>query len=433
MRIAWSKNYEDIDIRLVGKGLKAHTAIIAQSGSGKSYTLGRILEEVCLKTKAKICVLDSNADFIHFHRINEDIWKNDDFKKKYLHDELITHFRNNWNNVKLRILSQRSRKHLKKTKHLSISRVYIKWNELSYLDQMLALEMDIEQDPSYLLLCRYLRSESIKISYLEGISGLKAYLNILSTILGEFHLAGIENRDPDLPAILPNVISMSTVLDVYNHFVMNIFPKPYYKMHREIPLPKLIRDFYESDESILTLDLPSIKDENDQSTICIFVLDAIWEQAIKLWDMAINNDDIRKKRFPLFIVVDEAHNLIPEKTDNKIRLELLQKFKRIATEGRKYGLFLIVATQRPTRVNKTVISQCDNLILQRMTNRVDIDLVEENFSFIPEGWCKESMNFDVGEAALCGRFVNIPEIVKIAPRRTVEGGANIDDTFWLKK
>ena len=67
-----------------------------------------------------------------------------------------------------------------------------------------------------------------------------------------------------------------------------------------------------------------------------------------------------------------------------------------------------------------------------MTNRKDIELIEEIFSYIPERWSNKSMNFSVGEAILCGRFVTVPEIAKIAPRRTREGGANLDDDYWLK-
>ena len=56
---------------------------------------------------------------------------------------------------------------------------------------------------------------------------------------------------------------------------------------------------------------------------------------------------------------------------------------RIAAEGRKYGLYLLVSTQRPQKVDEQVISQCDNLVLMRMNSRSDLAHVSEAFSFVP--------------------------------------------------
>ena len=58
-----------VPVLLRPTGLAAHTAIIAQSGSGKSYMLGRFLEELVGKTKAKLLILDPNSDFASFRRL----------------------------------------------------------------------------------------------------------------------------------------------------------------------------------------------------------------------------------------------------------------------------------------------------------------------------------------------------------------------------
>lgn len=432
MRIAWSKNYDNLDIKLLGRGLKAHTAIIAQSGSGKSYTLGRMIEEICLKTRAKVCVLDPNADFINFHRINRDIWKKDEFKD-YLDDELITHFDRKWKNLKFRILTQRDKKFIIKTKNLTNTKIFIKWNDLSDVEQLVAMELEIDTNPAYLLLCSYVRIKSIEIAKKHRLRDLVTYETELRKVIFELSKPRRPERDIDLPEIIHKVCTVKNAIHVYNHFDKNILTKPYYRGHHEKTLSNVIRDFYDSDENFISVDLPSIKDEEDRITICSYVLDSLWERATKQWDLSLINKKINETRFPVFIVIDEAHNLIPEEANSKIKNDLLQKFQRIATEGRKYGLFLIVVSQRPTRINKTVISQCDSLILQRMTNRSDIELIDKNFSFIPEGWSKKAMKFDVGDAILCGSFVNLEEIAKIAPRRTHEGGSNLNDKYWLKE
>ena len=66
----------------------------------------------------------------------------------------------------------------------------------------------------------------------------------------------------------------------------------------------------------------------------------------------------------MFIVIDEAHNLAPTMPTSERSPEAVsQALVRIAMEGRKYGLFLIVVTQRPSRLNENLLSQCDSLCL----------------------------------------------------------------------
>jgi DNA helicase HerA-like ATPase len=75
---------------------------------------------------------------------------------------------------------------------------------------------------------------------------------------------------------------------------------------------------------------------------------------------------------------------------------------RIAMEGRKYGLFLILVTQRPGRVNTNLLSQCDDLCLMKMSNPADVELVGEQFGFVPSGWAERALTFKKGEVRLSG-------------------------------
>lgn len=59
---------------LEASGLKAGTVIIAQSGSGKSFTLGRLLEEIAAKTRARIVILDPNSDFVKLSKVEANAW-----------------------------------------------------------------------------------------------------------------------------------------------------------------------------------------------------------------------------------------------------------------------------------------------------------------------------------------------------------------------
>ena len=75
------------------------------------------------------------------------------------------------------------------------------------------------------------------------------------------------------------------------------------------------------------------------------------------------------KRVPTFILLDEAHNFIPANTNEKSELTLRELFRTIASEGRKYGLFLILATQRPDKLDEFVISECENKAVMRLNSR----------------------------------------------------------------
>ena len=78
------------------------------------------------------------------------------------------------------------------------------------------------------------------------------------------------------------------------------------------------------------------------------------------------------KRHPVAMFCDEAHLYIPERTEaDSAGAMSVRDFERIAKEGRKYGIGLVVISQRPAEVNRTVLSQCNNVIAMRLTNGDD--------------------------------------------------------------
>ena len=79
----------------------------------------------------------------------------------------------------------------------------------------------------------------------------------------------------------------------------------------------------------------------------------------------------------------------------------------IAAEGRKFGLYLLTSTQRPTKVHEEVLSQCDNLLLMRMNSEADLGRLRETFSFVPEGLIQRATTFRQGESLVAGKFVPI--------------------------
>ena len=78
-----------------------------------------------------------------------------------------------------------------------------------------------------------------------------------------------------------------------------------------------------------------------------------------------------EKRHPIALFCDEAHLYIPANLKGGMEEKGLQSFERIAKEGRKYGISLVVISQRPSDVNKTILSQCGNFVAMRLTNPDD--------------------------------------------------------------
>ena len=74
----------------------------------------------------------------------------------------------------------------------------------------------------------------------------------------------------------------------------------------------------------------------------------------------------------MLIVIDEAHNVCPAEPEDPLAALATEDAIRIAAEGRKFGLYLLVVTQRPQKVHENVLSQCDNLVLMRMNSAADL-------------------------------------------------------------
>ena len=102
-----------------------------------------------------------------------------------------------------------------------------------------------------------------------------------------------------------------------------------------------------------------------------------------------------------------------------------ERLIQIAAEGRKYGLWLLLSTQRPSKVHPGIISQCDNLALMKMTSPVDLDHLATIFGFVPAAMLSRASRFRQGEALFAGGFVPAPTIVRMGARLTHEGGADV--------
>jgi DNA helicase HerA-like ATPase len=125
------------------------------------------------------------------------------------------------------------------------------------------------------------------------------------------------------------------------------------------------------------------------------------------------------------VVIDEAHNVCPARPDDPLTALATEDAIRIAGEGRKFGLYLVVVTQRPQKVHENVLSQCDNLVLMRMNSTADLSHVAQTFSFVPVGLIERAGSFGQGEALVAGKIASHPALMRFGARITHEGGADV--------
>lgn len=134
------------------------------------------------------------------------------------------------------------------------------------------------------------------------------------------------------------------------------------------------------------------------------------------------------KRHPIALFCDEAHLYIPANTRGSIEEKGLQSFERIAKEGRKYGISLVVISQRPSDVNKTILSQCGNFVAMRLTNPDDQNVIKRLFPDNLGGFSDMLPILDVGEALIVGDACLLPSRVIIDKPTIQPDSATID--FW---
>ena len=138
---------------------------------------------------------------------------------------------------------------------------------------------------------------------------------------------------------------------------------------------------------------------------------------------------VPEERHPIALFCDEAHLYIPERTrgdgQNEISISI---FERIAKEGRKYGVGLVVISQRPSEVNRTVLSQCNNLVAMRLTNAEDQGVVRRLLPDSLGGFGDLLPVLDTGEALVVGDASLLPSRIRIAEPANHPNSGTVD--FW---
>lgn len=136
-----------------------------------------------------------------------------------------------------------------------------------------------------------------------------------------------------------------------------------------------------------------------------------------------------EKRTPVTLLCDEAHLYLPVRDDaDAVQRQALGSFERIAKEGRKYGFSLLVVSQRPSDVSKTILSQCNNFLSLRLTNETDQGVIKRLMPDSLAGLTSILPLLDTGEALMLGDAVLLPSRIKLDIPTITPDSATRD--FW---
>jgi uncharacterized protein len=422
-----------VPVFLNATGLKAHTAVIAQSGSGKSFMLGRFLEEIVTKTRGRVIIFDPNSDFVKFHQINEGAWKDPKLYPWLDPADTLSEFAKRWGTVRPLVFTNRKEKALGAIKtQADVLPVSLSWGELPRSARGKHLGLDMASTPREMLALAH-ASNSLEDDCKKKKKGmdtptLKLFIDYIKDIWFRASRKGV-SLDADVTRISPDA-----ALSVYARAAELEQIAIWDKTETAKSIAAQVNTFARGTASsrVTVVDLASISTVRGQLSVVSVALDSLWEGARQAWEDALSRDSQEDCRCPTYIVIDEAHNIAPEETPQGFGKYVADSLLQIAAEGRKFGLYLVLVTQRPSRVHAGLLGQCDNLCLLKVNSYRDLKLVEQQFGFVPEGWSQRALQFGVGDALLSGSFIERPVYVHIAPRRTVEGGRNLKDEFWLQ-
>lgn len=131
--------------------------------------------------------------------------------------------------------------------------------------------------------------------------------------------------------------------------------------------------------------------------------------ADNIFDARVSGD----LQLPTLLLLEEAHNFAPARANTSAENRAIATTKQVAQEGRKFGVGLILISQRPSRLDETTLSQCNSYIIMRMVNPADQTYVRRVIETLGEDEARLLPDLDVGEALLSGQLINFPVLVKI--------------------
>lgn len=346
-----------IPARLLAKRFNRHTFWCGQSGSGKTYALGVVLEQLLVHTGLPMVIFDPNADFV---RIRESAGETRSGRGDAA------------------ALAARDLRVLRPSVDGSVGTdsLLVRFTDLPLPAKGAILRLHPLDD----------RQEYNELVHLEATVGTLDPSRIVPML---------RQRGTDAAVALASRIENLRIID------WQVWSGD----------RTTVTEIIDERPDATVLDLGGFAFADESLVVALAVLDDLWAK--------------REARRPVLLVIDEAHNLTSSDDDNPLRAAVRERLIQIAAEGRKFGLWLLLSTQRPSRVHPSIISQCDNLALMKMTSPADLAELATVFGYVPPALLARAARFRQGEALFAGGFVPTPSLVRMGTRLTQEGGSDV--------
>jgi hypothetical protein len=370
--------------RLLASGFDRHTFLCGQSGSGKTYSLGVILERLLLETDLPLVIIDPNSDFVHLGEPRA--W-----------DEAARGFGSELDPDTYAALSER---YVARTNQLKVFRpvrrgigapdaLRIRFSDLARVVQGLALQIDPLRDA-------------------EEYHALRATIGQLGRTrysLADLQAAAQANLSEESRNLARRIANLGIAeWDIWAE-------------GDEPSVAELLA--HDVDWRAIVFDIGGFNSAAEKSLIATGLFGALWAR--------------RGNRAPVLTVIDEAHNICAQEPTDSMQAEATRRAMRIAAEGRKFGLYLLLSTQRPDKIHDQVLSQCDNLVLMRMNSASDLAQLASTFSFIPPSLMERASAFRQGESLIAGKIAPSPLLARFGGRISREGGSDVPATWAMPR
>jgi uncharacterized protein len=364
VRLGTLQQATDLPAVLDARGFNRHTFLCGQSGSGKTYTLGLLLEQLVLHTQLPLLVLDPNGDHVHLGRARDDL-------------DPVT--------AEAYATAARDVRALQATPEDEAEPLRIRFSELGIAGTAAILQLDPIAD----------REEYNAVLHVLDEDPTGRFSSV-SEAFDAFAASG----EPALDAVRQRGENLG--IDRMDAWAG--------------PVARTLDEIWRADRPrAVVADSSGFEERRERIAIAVAVLQQLWAH--------------RKERRPLLLVVDEAHDVCPADPTDELQRLAVELFTRVAGEGRKYGIHLLLASQRPDKLPDNVLSQCDNVVLMRVNSAADRSALAARFGFAPPDLVELAGTFGLGESLVAGKVAPVPLLARTGRRLTPEGGADVP-TDW---
>lgn len=388
-------NRPQVPVLLDPNGLRRHLAIIAQTGAGKSYLSGKFFENL-LQLGATILIFDPNSDYVQLRKMagQEERPYHGAEKTPFADDVLI-----------YRIPGIQGRRFadalIGPVREFTVRFADLDPDEISDLAGI--SERATNQRGMVERACAALQRGNVDYGPAEVITTLKALASSGTSSNGASEEEG--SSEEPLKSVDRRAAQKSAqYLDELRRF--SIWG------YQDINTQDLL-----GPRRLAVFDLAGT-DKVVGAYAAERVLREIWRRALS-----------GQLHHPVFIVLEEAHNLIPAGGSTRAS----RIINTIAAEGRKFRVFLTLITQRPSKVSQDALSQCGSQIVMQLTNPDDQHAVQKASEAISAELLADLPGLNKGEAIVLGQLTRVPVMVRVAGRASAEGGSDVDVVAALER